>query len=218
MFILDDILGAIFGGNAAAAHEKAIKEAMDLNTRTYNEQQGYQKPYWGTGVRALGQLETLGSDPSSIANNPAYQFRLSEGQKALERSAAARGGLNSGGFMKGMARYSQGLASEEYGNQWNRLAQVAGMGQNSANSLGQLGSNYASNMSQLYADKGNAQAAGQQAIGGGISGAIGSIGRLATMGLGGGFGGMIPTQGMGGYGMANPATTMINPASMPRFG
>jgi hypothetical protein len=124
--------------------------------------------------------------------------------------------------MRGLGRYSQGLASEEYGNQWNRLSNLAQMGQGSAQNLGGLGSNYANSMGQLYGALGNAQAAGASGVAQGIGGAVRSLGDLATFGMGGGFqkllggaGGAIPTQGMGAYGTANPATTMINPASMP---
>jgi hypothetical protein len=53
--------------------------------------------------------------------DPGYQFRLAEGQKALERSAAARGGLNSGGTLKALARYSQGVASDEFQRSFERF-------------------------------------------------------------------------------------------------
>lgn len=211
MFIIDDILGAIFGGNAAAAQERATKEAMDLQRQMYQQSRDDMQPWRLAGVGGLQGLQSLLNDPSSIQNSPAFQFRMAEGQKALERSAAARGGLAGGGFMKGLARYSQGLASEEYGNQYNRLANLAGMGQSTAQNLGALGANYANSMSNLYGAKGNAQAAGQQAIGQGIAGGLGSLGRLASFGLGGGFN--IPTQEA--YGAANPASMMINPATMP---
>jgi hypothetical protein len=157
----------------------------------------------------------LNADPSSIANNPAYQFRLGEGQKALERSAAARGGLNSGGFMKGMARYSQGLASDEYGNQWGRLMGLAGMGQNSAQNLGGLGANYANSMSNLYGAQGNAQAAGTMGITNGISGGVRSLGNIAALGMGGGLAG-IGIPGLGGAG--GGAMASMGSGYIPRQG
>jgi hypothetical protein len=52
--------------------------------------------------------------------DPGYGFRLSEGLKALERSAAARGGLLSGGTGKALTRYGQEMASQEFGNAFNR--------------------------------------------------------------------------------------------------
>jgi hypothetical protein len=48
--------------------------------------------------------------------SPGYQFRLDQGNQAVQRSAAARGILGSGATMKAIDRYSQGLASSEYNN------------------------------------------------------------------------------------------------------
>ena len=56
----------------------------------------------------------------ALRDDPGYQFRLQQGQKALETSAAARGGLLSGGTLKGIQDYAQGLASQEYGNVYAR--------------------------------------------------------------------------------------------------
>lgn len=67
------------------------------------------------------QLNALLQNPSSIQNDPSYQFRLGQGQQAIERSAAARGMGASGNVLAELAKYGQGMASEEYGNQFNRL-------------------------------------------------------------------------------------------------
>jgi hypothetical protein len=75
-----------------------------------------------------------------------YAFRLSEGQKALDRQAAARGGLISGSALKAATRYGQDMGSQEYTNAFNRyqteraaqlqpLQSLAGVGQTSANTL-----------------------------------------------------------------------------------
>jgi len=57
---------------------------------------------------------------ADMAQDPGYQFRLSQGQKALERSGAARGVTNTGGNMKGLLDYGQQAASQEYGNVYGR--------------------------------------------------------------------------------------------------
>lgn len=71
-----------------------------------------------------------GYDPTSAMRNfgasdfqadPGYAFRLSEGMKALDRTAASRGGLLSGATLKGAQRYGSDLASQEYGNAYNRF-------------------------------------------------------------------------------------------------
>lgn len=99
--------------------------------------------------------------------DPGYDFRLAEGQKALERSAAARGSLKSGGTLKALTNYAQGLASQEYQNAYarafdtfnsnqtnlfNRLASLAGVGQTTASTLGNAGQGYAANVGNTMTD------------------------------------------------------------------
>lgn len=108
---------------------------------------------------------------SDFEADPGYAFRMSEGQKALERSAAAKGGLLSGAAMKAATRFGQDSASQEYMNAYNRyntnqtnlynrLAGLAGSGQTSANTLASAGQNAANNISEIGLQKGNVQAAG----------------------------------------------------------
>jgi hypothetical protein len=103
--------------------------------------------------------------------DPGYAFRLSEGMKALERSAAARGGLVSGATMKGIQRFGQDLASQEYANAFNRyqiernaalnpLQSLAGMGQTTAQQIGQAGMMAGQNMGQTMMGAGAARASG----------------------------------------------------------
>lgn len=61
--------------------------------------------------------------------SPDYQFRFREGQRALDSSAAARGALLSGAQMRALTEFGSGLASGEYGNYYNRMAGIAGLGQ-----------------------------------------------------------------------------------------
>lgn len=84
----------------------------------------------------LRQQLAIGQGSSVLANKPAYnwqadpgyQFRLGEGMRALENSAAARGGLLSGGFGRAAIGYGQDMASQEYQNVFNRLSSIAGFG------------------------------------------------------------------------------------------
>lgn len=114
-------------------------------------------------------LDKFGMD--DFKADPGYQFRQQEGMKALERSSAARGGLFSGRAMKDTMRFSQGLASQEYGtafdrfnvqnaNTFNRLASISGVGQTSANQTGAAAQNYGNQASGNIIGAGNAQAAG----------------------------------------------------------
>jgi hypothetical protein len=103
--------------------------------------------------------------------DPGYAFRQSEGLQALERSAAARGGLLSGRAAKDTMRYSQGLASQEYGNAYNRfqinrsnkinpLQALMGSGQTATGQQQQASQNYASNAGNNIIGAGNARASG----------------------------------------------------------
>ena len=56
----------------------------------------------------------------SLASDPGFQFRLAQGNQAAQRSAAAHGTLLTGGLQKSLANYNQGMASDEYGNAYNR--------------------------------------------------------------------------------------------------
>jgi hypothetical protein len=103
--------------------------------------------------------------------DPGYAFRLNEGMKALDRQAAARGGLISGGALKAAQRYGQDLGSQEYQNAFNRyqvnranqltpLQSMSGMGQTTAQQLGSAGQNYATNAGNAYGAAAQAQASG----------------------------------------------------------
>lgn len=137
--------------------------------------------------------------------DPGYQFRLSEGMKGLDRSAAARGGLQSGAALKAAANYSQNAASAEYGNaynrfntdqntQYNRLASLAGLGQTATSATAAAGSNYANNVGSYAmtngANQGNAALSAGNARGSSYSGIANALGsydwsKLASSGSSG---------------------------------
>ncbi len=140
--------------NTAAA---ANRYASDLQYKMWQEQQSLQEPWRQAGQQALNKLipladyQQFGMD--QFQSDPGYAFRLSEGQKALERSAAARAGLQSGSALKAAARFGQEMGSQEYMNAFNRyqteraarlqpLQSLAGVGQTAANTLGQAAGQY----------------------------------------------------------------------------
>jgi hypothetical protein len=79
-------------------------------------------PYQQAGKNALAKAEAAG-DEKFVFNqdDPSYQWRLQQGQKALEKSRAARGGFNSGATMKALTGYAQGMASTEYAAAFDRF-------------------------------------------------------------------------------------------------
>lgn len=111
------------------------------------------------------------TDEFRFQQDPGYQFRMGEGQRAVEAGAAARGGVLGGRALKELTRYGQGFASNEYNNafnrfetdrtnRFNRLASLAGVGQTSANTTGALGTQVAGQIGSNQLAAGNAQAAG----------------------------------------------------------
>lgn len=154
---------------AANISAQAQREALALQQRMYEEGVARQQPWLQAGTGAINRLAAgLGkggefATPFSQTNwmqDPGYGFRMSEGMKALERGAAARGGLLSGAAMKGIQRYGQNLASQEYQNAFDRyynernqmlrpLQSLAGVGQTSADALGSAGRGYAGAAGEL---------------------------------------------------------------------
>jgi len=167
------------------------------------------------GLRPGGEFRGDFTAEDFLANrDPGYGFRLSEGIKARDRSAAARGGLLSGATLKGAEEYGQGLASQEYQNAFNRyqtnranqlnpLQSLAGQGQTTATSLGSAGANMASNIGNAYmtsaANTGNAAMAGAGIRSSAYGGAANMLGRMYGPQLAGGYGnyGYTPRSGGG---------------------
>lgn len=167
---------------AAGQTAASTNQATQLQREMWQAQQAQQQPWMQAGQTALNALVPMATNYQKFGmdqfqQDPGYAFRLSEGQKALDRSAAARGGLISGAALKAATRYGQDMGSQEYQNAFNRyqternaqlnpLQSLAGVGQTAANTLGNAGQNYASNVGnaligQGYA-QGNALIAGQQ--------------------------------------------------------
>jgi hypothetical protein len=160
---------------AAEAQSSASRYAADLQQKQYEQNVQRQQPFYQAGVNALPALvQASNYTPFSMAQfqeDPSYQFRLSEGTKALERSAAARGGLISGAATKAATRYGQDMASNEYTNAFNRyqaerqarlgpLQSLTGMGQTTANTIGAAGQNMATNVGNAAQTGANATAEG----------------------------------------------------------
>lgn len=138
---------------AANISAQAQREALALQQRMYEESIKRQQPFLEIGTNALNRLNALSQPNANVAQflqmDPGYGFRLSEGQKALERSAAARGGLLSGATGKALTRYGQEFGSEEFGRAYNRLAGLANLGPRAAGVMSDLGTGYANQANAL---------------------------------------------------------------------
>lgn len=111
------------------------------------------------------QGERNGLAYQGFQESPGYQFAFDEGVRGIDRSASARGMLNSGATIKAQTRFGQGIANQEYGNYVNRLASLAGVGQSATNATAALGASAASNQGNALMQAGQARASGYNAIG-----------------------------------------------------
>jgi hypothetical protein len=185
---------------AAQTQADALSQSADIQQKQFETIQSQGAPGRAAGYNALNTLGSLGSGtyqmydaqgnptgtgtgtgyltkeytPADFAANidPGYAFRLQQGQEATNRMANMSGGLLSGNALRGAQDYTQGLASTEYGNAFNRfqtgrtniyntLAGIAGLGQNAYNTSAQTGTTAAGNIGNTIANVGAAQAGGQ---------------------------------------------------------
>jgi hypothetical protein len=189
----------------------ATRDATSLQKYIYDNNYTMQKPFLDAGVSGENRLlDLLGLSKNTSAAgygsmaksfgaddfqaDPGYQFRLSEGLKALDKTAAARGGLISGQALKAASGYAGDQASAEYQNAYNRyntnrnailnpLQSLANQGQSQSNALAAQGENYATNAGNNMMAAGNARASGyvgaanawNSAIGTGVNGVNNAI-------------------------------------------
>jgi hypothetical protein len=200
--ILGGVISASGARSAAGTQADAANRAADLQKQQFDKQMELQDPFRQaglTGQNRLMEMLGLGGDTGaagygkyardfSMADyqaDPGYAFRLKAGTDALRHQAAARGGLISGGTLKGMQDYAQGAASQEYGNAFNRyqtnranqlqpLGSLMSSGQAAAsNQAGQAGQ-YGVNAGNMMMQAGQAIGAGQLGMANTLAGGLGT--------------------------------------------
>ncbi len=203
-------LGAIAGaaissdGSRKAANTQADagRDAQQTQRDMFDKQVELQEPFRQGGISGLNAILSgmgLAGDPNaagygSLAKDfsmadyqadPGYQFRQSEGEKAIQRAASAAGRSDSGRAYKDLTRFNSGLASDEYGNAFNRfqinrtarlnpLQSLMGAGQSSANTLTSAAGNYGQNVGNNYTQAGDARAAGRVGSANAVNQGVGS--------------------------------------------
>lgn len=181
-------MGAKASKSAARAQERASDEATQLQREMFERQTELQEPFRQAGITGQNELMRLlglAGEPTSAGYgslakpftmadfqaDPGYAFRMSEGLKALDRTAAARGGLLSGATLRGAQRYGQELGSQEYMNAFNRyqaeraarlspLQSLFGAGQTTAAELGRAGQQFGAQAGENILGAANARASG----------------------------------------------------------
>ena len=212
-------LGSQSAKQGAQEQAGATNRATDVSNAQYQQTREDQMPFLQAGTGALNKLIPLASnykpfDYNAMTADPGYAFRLSEGQRALDQSAAARGGLISGNALKAATQYGQQMGSDEYNSSFNRylaqrnaelnpLQSLAGMAQTGATNLGTLGASNASNVGNLMTSGAAASAAGRVGQTNAITGGLGTYlnysqgnNLVAALRGGGGGGGGITNAGM----------------------
>jgi len=160
--------------NASRDVQEARNNALGSIDNAYTDEQNYLNPYLKQGGAAysrMGDLLGLSGNTSAagygsygpgshftmsnLEEDPGYKFRLQQGQRALDNSVASRGMNLSGAQLKGAADYNSGMASQEYGNAYQRymdryktLGDMATSGSSAANKL----AGYAENRGNAKAD------------------------------------------------------------------
>lgn len=188
------LLGANAAQNAAETQAQGARDAAAVNKQMFDITNEQQKPYREAGYSALSDIAGMKPYLQHQFNaqdfqeniDPGYAFRLAQGQQQAQRQANMAGGSIGGNALAGLQDYTQGQASQEYGNAFNRyqtqrsniyntLASIAGLGQTSLGQTTQAGVQTASNVGNAISNAATAGAAGQvgaaNAIGGGLTGA-----------------------------------------------
>lgn len=194
-------LGSKASKNASEAQLQAANEQAAAQERMFAKQTELQEPFRQAGITSQNELMRLlgigagagtpgyGSmaqpfTSQDLYKDPGYAFRVSEGIKALDRSAAARGGLLGGNQMRGVTELGQNLASQEYQNAFNRyqveraarlnpLQSLMGAGQTSANALTGAAGQYGQNLANIAGNVGNIRASGYINQANALTGALG---------------------------------------------
>lgn len=194
-------MGSRAASKGADAQLQAAQEQAAAQERMFAEQTRLQEPFRQAGMtgqnelmRLLGLGQGVGTEGYGSAaqpftgqdmyRDPGYGFRVSEGVKALDRSAAARGGLLGGNQMRGLTELGQNLGSQEYQNAFNRyqteraarlnpLQSLAGQGQSAANTLSSAAGQYGQNQAAIMGNVGNIRASGYANQANALTGALG---------------------------------------------
>jgi hypothetical protein len=208
---LDEATG---GGSSGAAREAANTSAaandraLALQQRMYEEGVARKQPMLAAGNNALAQMqsgafaqpEAFRFGKGDLVLDPGYEYELGESIRALQRTAAARGNLLSGGTLKAVSEDARQRANRGFNDAYNRaltgynanvarsntgynrLAGLAGIGQTAGTQIGTAGQNYAANAGNLMMNQGDIQGNAMLASERARQSAYGNIGKALGSG------------------------------------
>lgn len=192
MGVVGDIAGAWMGAKASKKASKAQiemgREAIAEQRRQYDQTRTDMEPWRVAGGAAINAGSAMLQPGYDYKTSPGYDFRFSEGQRAVESGAASKGTLMSGGTLKDLVRFGDGVASADFGDSFNRQMAIASGGQQAVTTLGQLGGQMAGQIGQTLEGMGNARASGYMgAANSWINGINNVDSRLSSLSPFGGF-------------------------------
>ena len=189
------LLGAYSANKASQTQANAAGQSTQAQLNMFNTQNQQQAPYREQGYAALKDIagmkpyltQQFGPEQFQQGMDPGYAFRLQQGQMANRNMANLGGGLIGGNALRGLQDYTQGQASQEYGNAFNRfqtqraniynsLASIAGLGQTSLGQTGQLAGQTSQGVAGSIAGQGAALAGGQIGVGNALAGGLSQYG------------------------------------------
>lgn len=164
----DSVLGfEVFGSNAAKdaaqTQQNAANEGIKIQREIQENVRGDLQPFREAGTQATNQLLNLINNPQNITDNDTFKTLMGEATRNITARNAARGKLNSGDTLTDLTNASFGIGNSVIGDQFNRLYNVAAMGQNAAAQTGTAAQNTGNAISNLLAQGANAKSAGLMA-------------------------------------------------------
>ena len=168
------IIGGVASSRAASKQAEGTGAAISEQRRQFDLNRADLAPFRESGVNALGRLNRLAEgDTSGFFTSPGFEFRREEGLRGLENRFSASGGALSGNALRRLTEFNSGLASQEFGNFFERNARLAGLGGAATNQGIASGTAISGNISNALIGQGNARASGvlgiNEALQGGLS-------------------------------------------------
>lgn len=213
--LVSGAMGSSAAKDAAETQAQAARDSAAMQKAMFDKQNKQQTGYRAAGTGALADIGALGSGAYDIYDqsgkqtgtgmgsgyltkqfapedfaagiDPGFAFRLKMGQDQAMRQANLGGGALSGNALAGLQDYTQGQASQEYGNAFNRfqtqrgniyntLASIAGLGQTSLGQTSAASGQAGANIGQAISNAGSAAAAGTVGAANAYGGAIQGVG------------------------------------------
>ena len=172
--------GSVIAGVSSVLASNAQQEGIDASIAEQRRQFDLNRqdlaPFRQGGVDALGRLSQLNEgDFSGFFTSPGFEFVREEGLRGIENRFSAQGGAQSGNALRRLAEFNTGLASQEFGNFFNRNLAQAGLGQAATTAGVQAGTNISGNIANALQRGGDVRASGVLGINEALQGGLGNF-------------------------------------------